>query len=91
MKLRVEFTKMELLQWEKERNEVCKSYNVNKFRLWYAKWMQKGMYFRPLPVEDKVIEITMRKIVYNLKFATEEEKEIAKKWLLDHGCDTRIG
>lgn len=91
MKLRVEFTKMELLQWEKERNEACRSYNVNKFRLWYAKWMQKGMYFKPLPVEDKVIEITMRKMVYNLKFATEEEKEIAQKWLLDHGCDTRIG
>lgn len=90
MRLRMEFSAKELAEWKRERDEVCKSYNVNKFRLWYAKWMQKGMYFKPLPVDDKVIEITMRKMVYNLKFATAEQKEEAKQWLLERGCDTRI-
>lgn len=90
MKLRVYFSEKEIKEWMKERDEACKSYNVNKFRLWYAKWMQKGMYFKPLPVDDKIIEITMRKMVYNLKFATAEQKEEAKQWLLERGCDTRI-
>ncbi len=90
MKSRSDFTEKELRDWKQGRDEACLSYNVIKFRLWYAKWMQKGMYFKPLPVDDKVIEITMRKMVYNLKFATAEQKEEAKQWLLERGCDTRI-
>lgn len=77
-------------QWRKERNKAAKSYDIDKFRAFYEKWANKGFYQIPLPSNDRVIEITMRKIVYNIQSSTLQEKRDAKAWLLAHGCDTLI-
>ena len=65
-------TRAEIDQFNKERDEVAKSYDVQKFRKFYAKWTFKGAYDRPLPGNDRVIEIAMRKMVYHLKSSTKK-------------------
>lgn len=90
MKLKSSFSPKELKAWQKERNEACISYDVNKFRKFYRKWLALGIYGKPLPKDDIVIEITMRKMVYHIMDFTYDQREEAKAWLLEHGCDTRL-
>ena len=90
MRLRGEFTNKEIKEWMKDRDNACKSCNVKTFRQFYSKWMLRGMYFKELPADDMVIEIMMRKMIYNIREFTPREKEEAKKWLEAHGCDTRL-
>lgn len=73
--------------WLKERDEVVKTYDVNKFKDFYNKWKSMGLYNLPLPT-DSVIEISMRKMVYHMTSSTNIEKEEAKKWLIEHGSST---
>ena len=75
--------------WESERDEVLKSYDLERFKALYEKWKARGFYALSLP-RDEVIEVSMRKMVYNLKSSTEAEKEEAKKWLLDRGFTTEV-
>lgn len=90
MRLKSSFSPKEIKQWMKERDEACISYDVNKFRKFYTKWLVAGMYGKPLPKDDKVIEITMRKMVYHITNFTYDQRKEAEKWLLEHGCDTRL-
>lgn len=78
-------------EWVKERDEVVKTYDVEKFKQFFRKWQIKGIYNKrtKLPA-DNVIEISLRKMVYHMTSATEEEKKEAKAWLLDHGSSTSI-
>lgn len=78
-------------QFITERDEAMKSYDVQKFREFYVKWMLKGAYDLPLPTNDKVIEVMMRKCVYHMKSATIKERLQAKRWLEDHGCTIELG
>lgn len=56
-------TRADIEQFNKERDEAVKSYDVQKFREFYLKWTFKGAYTLPLPTNDKVIEVAMRKMV----------------------------
>lgn len=76
--------------WKKERDEAIRKQDVSEFKKFYAKWLYSGAYELPLPDNDKVIEIALRKMLYNLPTATPEEKETARKWLLSHGCSTNL-
>ena len=76
-------------RWKKERDEAIKSLDVGKFKKFYYKWMEKGIYERDLPSDD-IVEITIYKMLYNIKSATEEEKEVAKKWLEARGYSTEL-
>jgi len=82
-------TDKDLKKWIKERDEVVKTYDVEKFKDFYKKWSKKGLYTLRLPA-DNIIEISMRKMVYHMTSATEEEKKAAEKWLLDHGSTTEL-
>lgn len=75
--------------WQKERDEVVKAQDVERFKAFYQKWQARGIYALKLPA-DNVIEISLRKCLYNLKSATEEEKAEAEKWLTDRGFDTKM-
>lgn len=90
MKLRSSFSQKEIKRWEKERDEACLTYDVNKFRSFYTKWMLAGMYSKPLPREFMVIEIMMRKMVYHINSATPEQKAEAKQWLEERGYSTSL-
>lgn len=71
--------------FKKDRDEAAKSYDVQKFRQFVFKWTILGVAFTPLPSDDHVVEIIMRKMVYNMKNATKEERQEAKRWLEEHG------
>ena len=77
------FEKKDLKQWIKERDEACKSFDIEKFKEFYNKWRLKGFYNMPLP-SDNIVETTMRKVVCNINNATAEEKAEAEKWLREH-------
>lgn len=83
-------TRADIEQFNKERDEAAKSYDVKKFRQFVFKWTILGAAFTPLPSDDHVVEIIMRKMVYNMKSATKEERQEAKKWLKEHGCTTKL-
>lgn len=70
--------------WKEERNEVIRSLNIEKAKAFYEKWTKRGVYDVPLP-SDRVLEISLYKMLYNLKSATEEEKAKAKEWLEERG------
>lgn len=76
--------KMDLDVWKKERDEVVKTYNLEKFREFYEKWSKKGLYNIELP-PDPVLEIALRKMVLQMESATDQEKEDAKWWLSRRG------
>lgn len=76
--------------WKAERDEVIKTYDVEQFREFYKKWQARGLYEMPLPANDSLIEITMRKMVCHLENATKEEKAEAERWLTEHGCSTEM-
>lgn len=80
--------KMQLEQiWKKERDLAIKSQDLNTFKTFYEKWKKRGFYEFDLPA-DIVVEISMRKMLYNLKSATEQEKADAAKWLQERGLST---
>lgn len=76
-------------QWMKERDAVVKTYDVELFKVFYEKWKKKGIYSMKLP-PDKVIEISMRKMVCNMASSTDEQKEEAMEWLEQHGSSPNM-
>lgn len=82
--------KMDTKQFVNERDKAAKSYDVATFREFYTKWMLKGAYVLPLPSNDRVIEITMRKMVYHANSSTVAERLEAKRWLEERGCTTEL-
>lgn len=70
----------QMKQWVKERDEAIKSYDVEKFKAFYRKWQRLGVYRNTLP-PDKVIEVSMRKMLCHIQSATKDEVIEAKAWL----------
>lgn len=75
--------------WKKERDEAIKTLDVKKFKAFHRKWKLKGFYNGPLP-NDAVIEVSLYKMLYNIKSATDEEKSEAKEWLESKGFSTEM-
>ena len=79
----------QIAKWKKERDEAIKSLDIRKFKKFYYKWFEKGIYEIGLPSDD-IVEVTIYKMLYNLKSSTEEEKELAKNWLKERGASTKL-
>lgn len=75
--------------WLKERDEVIRTLDVEKFKEFYLKWQARGFYKMPIP-SDEVVELSLRKMLYHLGNATEQEKAYAEKWLYDHGSSPQL-
>ena len=75
--------------WIKERDEAIRTLDVETFKKFYKKWTERGFYRNGLP-SDEVIEISLRKMLYHLGNATEQEKSEAEKWLTERGYDTNM-
>lgn len=76
-----------LKDFVKERDEAVITYDVETFKKFYAKWF--GVYEVQLP-SDPVLEISMRKMVYAITSFTEEQREEAKKWLVERDYEVLI-
>ena len=81
--------KMDLKLFEKERDEAVLSFDVETFKKFYKKWTERGFYCIELP-RDKVIEITMRKMVLLMKNPPQDKFEEARKWLDEHNCKGNV-
>ena len=81
----MEFTQKTIKQWQKERNIAVAAMDLEKFKAFYLKWMERGIYERPLPENDFVTEISMRKMAIEIKSIPQSVKDDAVKWLHDRG------
>lgn len=70
--------------------KACLTGDVQKFKEFYWKWYKKGYVDVHLPKNDRVIEVAMRKMICEAPNVQDEEKEKAKKWLIDRGFKTNI-
>ena len=76
-------------QWLKERDEAIYTFDVEKFKAFYIKWMKRGVYQEPLPCDD-VIEIAMRKMVCGLAHPDPAKLKEAVDWLTERGYSCTI-
>lgn len=67
-----------------DRAKALRSLDVKKFRKFCKKWEMPNI------STDEVLEITMRKMLYNLYSATDEERNDAKEWLESRGYSTSL-
>lgn len=81
-------TYKEIKKWEKERNTVLLTHDTDKFREFYNKWYQKGIYQLRLPTSDIIVRASMEKAIIGITKFSEEEKEKAKGWLILNGFTT---
>lgn len=73
--------------WVKERDEALLSFDIEKFKAFYKRWKRRGFYDIPLPEDDQVIEIAIRKMVLGIADPPEDKKQEAIDWLIAHDCD----
>ena len=64
---------------------LCKDFDIDKFRAFYEKWEKRGIYDKPLPDDDRLIEATMRYIVLAEDGFSFGDRVKAKEWLREHG------
>lgn len=77
-------TDKQMKKWRKERDKAILSLDIEKMKAFYRKWEKKGVYWMPIP-SDRVLEISMRKMVIALTASTEEQKREAAQWLTERG------
>ncbi len=77
-------------EWLKERDEVVKSYDVQRYKEFVNKWSKLGVYNIDYFPSDEVIEISMRKMVYHFTTSTHKERADAKRWLESRGYSTEV-
>lgn len=80
----------QFMKWQKERDTAIKSLDVKTFREFWDRWVKRGFYVDPLPDNDQIVEITLRKLLSHLATASDQEREEAKKWLNDRGFNTSL-
>lgn len=71
--------------WKMELKEAVKDCDIDKFRAFYEKWEKRGIYDKPLPDDDRLIEATMRYIVLADDAFSFGDRVKAKEWLREHG------
>ena len=76
-------------QYDRDLTAACSTFEVDKLRAHFAKY--KALNYYPacfeLTADDSVLEITMRKIVFNSNYATPEKQAEAGTWLIENGYD----
>lgn len=70
--------------WIKERDEVVCTFDVTKFKVFYAKYAAIGVYDGMLP-SDEVIEASLRYMVLAMENPPKDKAKAAREWLEAHG------
>ena len=83
-------------RYSDELTEVVATLDVDAFKVFVKRWKKRGIYPNcfELP-EDKILEITIRKLAVNLKDRIrakipQETRDEAKSWLLERGYDLEL-
>ena len=80
------YDQMLFAEWLKERNEALLSFDIDKFKEFYYKWVKRGFYCYELPNDD-ILEISIRKAVLGISDAPDWAIKEAEQWLIDHNYD----
>ena len=83
-------SKKSIRLWRKELDEAVRKQDVNEWLKFYDKWRYLGVYETPMPNNPHMIEIMLKKLLYQMPSATDRERREAKKWLESHGCSTSL-
>lgn len=78
-------TMSEFVQYHEEMLEAMCSFDLKTVRAWMARW-----YSNPDVMTDDVLEITIRKCVYNMTDAPEDKRAEAREWLESRGYDCEV-
>ena len=76
-----------LEEYIKERDDAVLSLDLDKFKAFAKKWIDKGIlppYFE-LEDDDDLAKATMFKIILGLEDAPADKVEAAKTWLVNNG------
>lgn len=79
-----------LNQFHNELDDVVLSLDVTRFREFYKKWHDLGIYDAITLPNDDILEITMRKMLVNMTDVPKDKYDEAKSWLLERGYDLEI-
>lgn len=75
-----------LEEYIKERDDAVLSLDLDKFKAFAKKWIDKGILPPSLLIaSDEVKAATMYKIILGLEDAPEDKVEAAKTWLVNNG------
>ena len=69
-------------KYVKSKREMLNKYSVEEFRKWMAEWKK---YIPDMPEDEKLMELTLNKMIANSTDVTPKLQKKAKKWLLDRG------
>ena len=75
-------------EFVRDRDKAVATFDLETFKKFFAKYKAKGIYDIDLPSDDKVIEITMRKMAVNSIRLPIEVRMEAAEWLTDRGYST---
>ena len=78
-------------KYENDLIEACITFDIEKLKAHFDKYQKQG-YFPAcftLP-SDSVLEITMRKIVFNSDRAPADKQAEAGTWLIENGYDLSL-
>lgn len=75
-----------LKQFVKERDEAILTFDIEVFKKFYIKWVKLGVY-KPnfLPNDNKILEISLRKMVLGMANPPEDKAREAREWLRARG------
>ncbi len=80
-------TEKMMKQWRKELREAVLTMDVEEFRAFYHKWQRIGIYDKPLPHSNEVLETTLRMLVVAMLDVPDEKRAEAVAWLKARGYD----
>lgn len=79
----------DLQTWIHERDEAACSFDIEKYKAFYAKYAKMGVYDIPLP-SDKILEITLRKMVLAMANPPADKYAEACEWLTARGYSLEV-
>lgn len=82
-----------IAQYVKERDEMLLKCDVNELRKFVRKnshMYNKDIFAMMMESPDRVLEVTLRKMIIHAASIPKELQEEAKKWLLSRGYDLGI-
>lgn len=77
-------------EFVRDRDKAVATFDIETFKKFFTKYKAKGVYNIDLPSDDKVIEITMRKMAVNSTGLPPKVRAEAAEWLTDRGYSTSL-
>ena len=77
-------------EFVRDRDKAVATFDIETFKGFFAKYKAKGLYDIDLPSDDKVIEITMRKMAVHSTGLPPKVRMEAAEWLTDRGYSTSL-